>query len=352
MSALPKAVQKQIAEANAVAEQLQKEREDKLKLVEQPPEAPPAEPAPAAGAAENVDETPPAEGKEAPQPEAWEQKYRVLQGKYNAEVPRLQRQLNDLMGRFEQTTQQLTATQNMLASLHQQRAAPSAGQAAAPAGQSKLVKDEEIRDYGPDLIDVMRRVAREEVAPVVDQTIQPVKQQLEQVNRQASQVADRTLQTEQEKLFATLDKEIPDWRTVNRDEGFLAWLGQPDPYSGEQRGVLLKRAYERLDIPRVLTFFRGYRNENAVVTPPAAAPAPATEAAAGPQQKLENLVAPGTPKAGSTGAPSTAGKRIWTQAEIKKFYSDCAAGRYARMKDRRDEIERDIFAAQLEGRIR
>lgn len=344
MSALPKAVQKQIDAANALAEQMQ---QDRLKLVEPPKDTPPVEPAPAAGTAEPV-----AEPKEEAPVEAWEQKYRVLQGKYNAEVPRLQRQLNELMGRFEQTTQQLTATQNMLASLHQQRAAPPAGQTAAPAASTKLVKDEEIRDYGPDLIDVMRRVAREEVAPAVEQSVQPVKQQLEHVNRATSQAAERVVQSEQEKLFATLDREIPDWRTVNREEGFLAWLGQLDPYSGEQRGVLLKRAYERLDIPRVLTFFQGYRKENAVVTPPVAAPAPAQEAAAGSQRTLDELVAPGTPKAGSTGAPSTAGKRIWTQAEIQRFYSDAAQGKYARMKDRRDEIERDIFAAQLEGRIR
>lgn len=347
MSALPKAVQRQIDEANKVAEQLQQERIAALQPVAEPaPEPTPPDPAPAAETAPVAEEK-----KEEAPVEAWEQKYRVLQGKYNAEVPRLQRQLNDLMGRFEQTTQQLTATQNMLASLHQQRSAPTAAQNAAPAASAKLVKDEEVRDFGPDLIDVMRRVAREEVTPVVEKSIQPVKQQLDQVNRTASQAADRSVQTEQERLMSTLDKEMPDWRTLNRDEGFLGWLGQVDPYSGEQRGSLLRQAYERLDIPRVLSFFQGYRKENAVVTPPEAAPAPAP-AAAGSQPTLETLVAPGTPKAGTTGAPSTAGKRIWTQPEIKRFYSDCAAGKYARMKDRRDEIERDIFAAQLEGRIR
>jgi len=350
MSALPKAVQKQIAEANRLAEQI---TQDRLNAQAPPKEVPPPpdqgsspDAAAAAAAAAAAGSAPP---PPAPAPEGWEQKYKVLQGKYNAEVPRLQRTVGDMTSRLEQLSSQLVATQSMLASFAQNRGAAPGSQGSAPAAPAKLVKDEEVRDFGPDLIDVMRRVAREEVGPAVESRLKPVQQQVEQVRSAATQAAAAASMTEQERVFTTLDREVPDWQDQNKDGGFLDWLSQQDAYTGVVRGELLKQAYERHDAPRVVAFFKGYRTEHAVVTPP---PTPAPAPAAGSQRSLEEFVAPGTSKSGATGAPNVAGKRIWTQAEIKQFYDDAAAGKFRRDVEKRNAIEKDIFAAQLEGRIR
>jgi hypothetical protein len=249
---------------------------------------------------------------------------------------------------MEQQGQQLTATQGMLAAFGQNRVAAPSGQSPAPAVKSKLVKDEEVRDFGEDLIDVMRRVAREEQAPL-EERFKPMQQQVDQVRNVASQVAQQSTQSAQDKLFATLDEQAPGWRQQNEDAQFLDWLAQPDPYSGAARMDLLKQAYERHDTPRVLAFFVGYRNEHAVVTPP---PAPAVPPPETSQRKLEDFVAPGTAKTGATGAQEGAGKRIWTEAEIKQFYTEAASGKYRNNKARRDEIERDIHAAVRDGRVR
>jgi len=352
MSALPKAVQKQIEEANRLAEQLNKTRLDGQAP---PPEgqAPPANdqgaPPPAAsGEPAKPAETPPA----APAPsEGWEQKYKVLQGKYNAEVPRLQRTVHEQSTAIAELRQQLTATQTMLASLGQRQGAAPAAAAPAPAGTGKLVKDEEVREYGEDLTDYIRRVAQDAVLPRVNEQIQPMKQQVEQVRSVAGQVMQRSAQTDQEKMFALLDAQVEGWQQQNEDGQFLEWLQLPDTYSGMKRMDLLKQAYERFDGPRVVAFFKGYRNEHAVVTPPAAAAAPAQAA---PQRKLEDFVAPGTARVGATGAQDGAGKRIWTQAEIKQFYDECSAGKYRTPsgQERKKQIEADIFAASREGRVR
>jgi hypothetical protein len=347
--ALPKAVQKQVDEANQLAVQLNQQRLDaQAPPPEQKAPVEPGAPAPAAAPAPVGEQpTPPAPPAPA---DGWEQKYRVLQGKYNAEVPRLVRQAQERDVRIEQMSQQLTATQNMLAALSQNRvpAAP-AGQSPAPAATTKLVKDEEVRDFGEDLIDVMRRVAREELAPV-ESRFKPMQQQVERASNVAAQVAQQNTQSAQERLFATLDEQVPGWTEQNEDSNFLAWLAQPDPYSGQARSALLKQAYERHDTPRVLAFFKGYRTEHAVVTPPPAPAAPTQEA---PQRTLESFVAPGTPKTGTTGAQDGAGKgRIWDQAEIKQFYTDAAAGKFRTNKQRRDEIEREIHVAVREGRVR
>lgn len=348
MSALPKAVVKQIEEANRLAEQLNKQRLDG----QAPPPPPDGTPAPDPGAQPAAASPPPDGGTPPPNPsaEGWEQKYKVLQGKYNAEVPRLQRQVNEQNSTLEQLKAQLTATQGMLSALAQNRVAAPGGQGPAPAAPAKLVKDEEVQEFGADLTDFIKRVAQEAVLPAVDQKLQPVQQQVAEVRQTATKVVERSVQSDHERLLATLDRDIAGWRQQNNDPGFLDWLAQPDPYSGVARGDLLRQAYEGFDAPRIVAFFKGYRNEHAVVTPPAPAAAPAEPDAS--QRKLEDFVAPGTPKAGATGAQTGAGKRTWTQAEIKQFYDDAASGKFRTNKQRRDELEREIHAAVREGRVR
>jgi hypothetical protein len=356
MSALPKAVQKQIAEANRLAEQLNQDRLNGI--TPQPPDGGPGPDAGAQPAAASPDAgQPPADGGQPagsasaqPAAEGWEQKYKVLQGKYNAEVPRLQRQVNEQNSTIEQLKQQMTATQGMLAAFAQNRvAAPGQGQGPAPAAPTKLVKDEEVKEFGEDLTDFIRRVAQDSVLPAVEKRLQPVQQQVEKATSDAANTAQEQTRLAHERLLATLDGEFAEWRQLNRDPQFLEWLAQPDPYSGAARQDLLSQAYERFDAPRIVAFFKGYRNEHAVVTPPAAAAAPAQGAS---QRTLDDFIAPGQPKAGTTGAQNGAGKRIWTEAEIKRFYDDCRAGKFRSNPDRRRELEQDIFAAGREGRVR
>lgn len=348
MSALPKAVQKQVEEANRLAEQLAQERQDQL----QPPPGDP--PAPDSGTSPAAAAQPPPDGGTPPPPapaEGWEHKYRVLQGKYNAEVPRLQHQVNEQSTVIEQLRQQMTATQGMLSAFAQNRVAAPGSQSSAPAAPSRLVKDEEVKEFGEDLTDFIKRVAQDAILPAVEQRLQPVQQQVAEMRGVSEEDRRRALQAAHEQLVATLDREIPDWRQQNNDPLFLEWLTQADSYSGVTRKALLTQAYEGFDAPRVIAFFRGYRNENAVVTPPAGAAAPAPQPGAS-QRTLDDFVAPGAPKPGTTSAPNGAGKRTWTQAEIQHFYTAAAAGQFRNNKQRRDEIEREIHAAVTEGRVR
>jgi len=325
--ALPAAVQKQIDEANSIAAQ-----------VYAPVTEPPVPAAPAAPEAA------------APLPQAeWEQRYKVLQGKYNAEVPRLQAQLRDVNAAQQNLQSQLTGTQTLLASLS---AAPRAPTGASDGIQTnsvrRLVKDEEIKEYGADLVDLIGRAARDAVMPEVDSRLRPVVQQVERTAKTTNDIAVTTAATEEQKVLAALSTQVPNWMQLNEDQNFLAWLDQTDPYAGERRGELLNRAYQRHDSPRVVAFFKGFLNENATVTPPPSA----TPNSGIPSKTLDQLVAPGTQKAGTVDSAQDGAKRIWTSAEIAQFYKDVAGSKYARNQDRRKELETDIFAAQREGRIR
>lgn len=366
MSALPKNVRAQVERANQLAKEFAESRN-------QPPvdpnatATPPVDPNATPPAAPNKvvhptnppaptpDPTPPPPGGDTSnvtqlQPEAWEQKYKVLQGKYNAEVPRLQNTVRDQGEQLRNLQQQLTATQNLLASLGEQRVTAPAQPQAQPPARQKLVKDEEVTEFGADLIDVVRRVAREEQAallPEIDRRVTPVKQRVDQVAQATEAASVRQAQSDRQTVLNMLNEQVPNWLDLNGDPAFLEWLDQRDPYAGAKRGDLLAQAFEAHDGPRVVAFFTGYQKEHAVVTPPVAPTAPAAPKA--PQRQLEQLVAPGTPKTGTTGTQDGSGKRVWTRAEISAFY-----GGRMKFKDaaHKKEVERDIFAAQSEGRIR
>lgn len=357
-SALPKAVRKQVEEANRIADEYYKSQQPPAD-----PNAAPANPPADPSAQPNASATPPADPPPAqpvaaqpaqlPQ-ESWEQKYRVLQGKYNAEVPRLQRTVQDQGNALRDLQAQLTTTQNLLASLGAQRGNPPAesnAPAAAPVQPARLVKDEEIREFGADLIDVIRRVAREEnssLLPEIDRRVAPVAQRATEATQVANAAAGRVARNDQQSVLELLNEKVPKWQELNEDPEFLNWLDQRAPYSKQTRAELLTQAYQTHDGPRVVEFFEGYLKEHAAVTPSPTPPA----APAAPQKKLDDFVAPGTPKTGAASTQDVSGKRVWARAEISKFYVDVQQGKYRTRIDEMKKLEADIFAAQKEGRIR
>ena len=54
---------------------------------------------------------------------------------------------------------------------------------------------------------------------------------------------------------------------------------------------------------------------------------------------------------GRGGQPVTGANQTYSPADIEQFFSDVRKGRYKGRDDERGRIERDIFAAQREGRI-
>lgn len=345
MSALPKAVQNQIKRANELAEGLVAAKNPQPP---QPPQPPP-QPAPVAAApAPAAPVEPPAQPSG---PVDWEHKFKVLQGKYNAEVPRLTRQFQEQEQRLRDLSQQLLNTQTQLASLGNGKSA----QAAPPAQPAQRhVKDEEINTFGADLFDFVKRAAREELAGDLN-TVRMIEQRLVKTEQTTENVAATTARTEVQKVYDLLNTHVPDWEQQNADPEFLQWLQEKDPYAGVPRGQLLAQAYETHDGPRVVAFFQGYKNESAAIQSTTAAPAaPAAPAAAQPEVQLASLVAPGTPKSGPQGgAPSDAGKRVWNQADAQSLYR--AINEFTKKgkpvpKELR-AAEADLIKAQAEGRL-
>jgi hypothetical protein len=321
------------------------------------PAAAPAQPQP-----QSVASTPPPQPQEDP---AAEQRFKVLQGKYNAEVPRLHEEKKNLAKQNEALQNQLAATQALLANLAQ----PPVIHTHAP--EQSLVTPKEVQEYGADLIDVVRRVAQEVVQPKIrtlEEQFRPVAQTVQQLAPQVQQTAESQQKTAadlaHEQMCNALDSAVVDangnsiWERINESPEFQAWLAQTDPYAGAQRGAMLAQAYRNQDLPRVAAFFTGFMKENAAVAPtgqqqtrtPAGANQPGT-----PNVSLASLAAPGTGVGGpvNAGAPNEPGQsRVYTQSEISAFYKDVQKGAYRGRDADRIAIEKDIFNASKTGRIR
>lgn len=349
-SGLPKQIRQQIKtgkqiEEKITAELLERDGPDQAQadidilMAEVDPEAKP-EAKPKADVTELHPDKPeegatdvPSEVEPKPERTDWKQKYNVLQGKYDAEVPRLSSDLREALGRITKLEKDLVVE-------------PS-----KPVEPPKsAITDEEISDYGEDLIDVIGRKAKEiaqnEFQPVVD----GLKKQLSYLQDQIGVTGQRVAKQEQNEVFAVLDREVKDWRKINLAPEFHDWLEQADPFSGQTRKRLMLDAFETKNALRVKAFFDSFVKENAVVTP-TSTPPPAVEAGASATLELSDYIAPGKPSStsGQAGAPKE--KRIWTNKEIGKFYSDCQKGHFKKRPDDRTRIEADIMSAINEGRV-
>jgi hypothetical protein len=262
------------------------------------------------------------------------QKYRTLQGMYNAEVPRLHQQNREMSQRVQQMEQLLASL-----SAQQQQAAPS-----QPI-VDKFVTDKDVEEYGESL-DVMRKVSREELIPVAQRLAQ-IESMLRQVQvnvvPQVQNLAHRQQMSAEQQFWADLAANVPNFHEINGNDGFQSWLLEADPLTGITRQTYLDDAQRALDVRRVINFFRTWLEITGQATV-----AQSTGRAAG--SELEKQVAPGRSR--GSGTPAAANKaKMYTPQDIQKFFNDVRVGKYKGREQDRDRIERDIFAAQRENRI-
>jgi hypothetical protein len=303
MSNVPRAVQEAEDRANRLQEELINGKQQQA--TEQPAngDPKPTDETPAASTPPNANDG--SQSQTPAQGEDWEHRFKVLQGKYNSEVPRFAEQVKELTKRLdglEQENQQLKAKP-----------------------PEPLVSQQEVDEYGEGLIDVARRIAREELA-AKDAEINALK-------RQMQDIGEATTKTVSNDFFRSLTAIIPDWEALNVDPNFIKWLEEVDELTGQTKQVLLSQAEQSRDASRVAKFFTSYKRT-------------ASSWAANANQSLESQVVPATNKAADT-PPS---KRMWTRAEISEFYNRMRKGEVSDADA--IAIEADITAASIEGRVR
>lgn len=174
--------------------------------------------------------------------------------------------------------------------------------------------EQDLRDYGSDLIDVTQRAALHALSP-----------ELQEIRQQNAELQRRLAQEQRHRLDQQIERALPDFRERDRDPRWHEWLRGTDILSGRVRQQLLNEATASGNPERVLAFFRSYQRE-----------AGGTHASS---------AAPGRARSASSGKPS------YTREQIGQLYEANRKGAYVGRESEWARIENDIFAAQREGRV-
>jgi len=317
--ALPRAIQEQVDQVDALVAQLNGQPATNADTAPEPDPNPDVNPEPSQQPiSQEADPKPPTDVPE----ETWQTKFFALKGKYDAEVPRLHSQMREL----NQQVQTLV-TEAAVAKVQQH-------QEVAPA--KTLITEQDKEAFGSDLLDLIDRATESKISNFRGREAE-LEAKIAELNGKLGNVTERQGLSDKDRYQSALAAQMPDWETLNVDQGFLAWLAEVDPVYGMPRQYALNNAYESLDANRTATIFKQYR---------------ATLPASQQQQvnrELQRQVAP-TRSRTSPAPTSAAEKRNYTPRDIEEFYSEWRRG----LIDNDDAVrmEKDIHAATIEGRIR
>lgn len=287
----------------------------------------------------------------------------ILQGRLRAqeqrhkdEVTQLRQDnaaLRDLIAGFN------SRMERMEARAERARPEPEPAKPAFTPATYAPVTDREREEHG-DILDVAARAAAallDARFKAIEQRIGELQPRVEQAEAKAGSAERTTAKTARDRTMEAILAAVPNFEVVNKDPEFLRWLGEEDEFSGEPRQALLTRAFNKHDAQRVIRFFKTYLQQTGVSTggelvadtPPAAPNSPNGAGGGRPRVDPATLVAPARGR--SAPRNGTQPQIMWTQKDIADFYADVKAGRFKSNPGEAERLERDLFAAQSEGRV-
>lgn len=262
--------------------------------------------------------------------QTWEHKYRVLQGKYNADTKQLRDDLDRAKSSHgpdpqqEQYIQQLKSDNaNLKLQIEQLKAAPQI------AIEEVELDKELVDEYSEGFARAVARQAKAgntEVQQLKDQ-ISKLESKLD-INERATQ--ETTASMRERELVSTLTQSNIDFEQVNTDPMFVEWLSGIDEASGETRNTLMNRAYSRGDISRTAYFFNAFK---------------AQEGSRFNNNPLQQHVDVTSRAPGDAAGDDN----VWTTEQINKLYDDYNNGKLTR--EEFEKWERKLYAASAAGKI-
>lgn len=328
---LPKAVQREVEELAQFEAQFVGTPEADDQDGPEQPETPAAEQASAE--APDFDEK-----EQAPQQDAidWKSRFKVLQGKYDSEVPALAGQLRSLRIQNTELLNEVTA----LKEAQDQKPEPT------PSTQhSYEVNTETLEDYGPEFSQLATQHNKlVERNGQLETELQDIRQRLS--GQEQAQVQQQAAQAN--RLFISkLDELLPEWKAVNEEAAFDDWL------LATNRKDSFVRSAEQGDAEYVATIMRMYQDQNNQKT--------TEDTAKSQQQAQQRIEQQVTPTTSTVPAPTeeTPQGRVWRMNEVNSFYDQLARGRFpfnmgdvvVSSYEDATRIDADITRAGAENRI-
>jgi hypothetical protein len=260
----------------------------------------------------------------------------VLQGKYDAEVPRYAYRVQYLENQVADLNGQIIALRSATP------AAPTTPSAPLTTFIADALKDSpEFKAYKENFPDILDMVVK-----VVDTAATKLHQDTAQ---RFTALEGNSVQDRQGKFAAALGAKHPGWQMMGQDSGWAMWLGQKDRYSPRQRLDLLKEANQSLDAETVINLLDDFKADMAKAGTPFA-PHPST-----PGTPTPPAVPFVTPPSGGGATPANLnanqGPETVTRSFINQFYQDKVRGQYKGREAEVIKIQAKIDAAVSAGRV-
>ena len=313
MSDLPKAVQAQLDAAEALQAQLANpapEGNPEVTLVAETPVVQPVE---------TVTQTTQV-ANQVPD-ENWEQRFRVIEGKYRAELPRLHEQNRELADRLDRALKALEDASK------------------APVQETKLVTDADVETYGSEMVDMVRRVSKEEGESLFKRLMVELETRFGAVAQKVTETEQTVVKTATDRFWEAVLKEHKDFDAVNDDSRWFSFLDKRVPGSRVTNRQLAEKAIKDLDAESLVeqvTLFK------------ASLPQAKVEPTPTPKPNLNSQVAPNTSSASNPSSEPTG--RVWTGAEYAAALDHRNLQRMTRPEY--ESLVAEAETALAEGRVR
>lgn len=268
------------------------------------------------------------------QQDDWEKRFKGMKSLYDREVPKLRSELETAYSTIDEMKQEI-------ADIHQKLETKPEPQPELEPVEFDLT-DEEKEQYGEGLIGVMQRIAGQSRNALAKQVVD-LQTKLANLESGQKEVTKTIVNDRESSFFAALDKAVPDWRDINTDSEFHAFLAEEVPYTGNERQFYLKQARDKLDSGKVISIFQDY-----LASTGAASEGSSPKLGKASLEVPEDQIVPSTQKGEQV---PTEEDKVWTTEEIDEFYRDKRLGKYKGKEAEAREIEKDILLAAKTKRI-
>jgi hypothetical protein len=192
------------------------------------------------------------------------QAFETLKGKYNSELGPLQTQLRAAHAEIERLKKE-----------QEKKLTP-------PPEPATTLTADEIRDVGPDLVEVIGKKAREIADGLVSAKMAELQDKIDALGGMVDNIGKEAKTTARDRFERYMDTNVANWRTQDINPEFIGWLQEEDAFSGVQRLAILRTAMAQEQFARVKTIFEGYVAEKAAVAQAGKDKRPALDTLAAP----------------------------------------------------------------------
>ena len=319
-SKLPKQIQAQLDAAEEIERQMAEAAspQGNTEQVEDPQPTPAPTPEPS-----NPAPTPQSEVDDG-----FKKKYDALSGKYNAEVPRLHNQLKAQAEALQKLTDELDA-------LKTKPVEP-------PKPKEVLVTSKDEETFGSDLIDVARRIAKDEISVLMDRfsALERAVAGIAKIPEQVQRIESRQVQSAEEQFWGQINTEIPDWSEVDANPEWIEFLGQKAPFSVRPYRELALEAIAAGDVASIVELVKVWKDQAGI-----------TQAQVQKDkisQELQSQTQPGKQRAAP---PVNQDKgRTWTGEEYQAAFDPRLIRTLSQAEV--DKLQAEAEQAYVEGRVR